>query len=157
MKRKIARTLASTGNLPRGVRGKVWEAMGLKIHETALIATPADIYSREFTMEEGSFINRNFFSDGGPIIIGKNVSIGPDVIFAGAGHEVGSTDRRAGTPNFGKIEVKEGTWIGARVTVLQDVTIAEGCIIAAGAVVTKSTEPNGLYAGVPARRIKDLD
>lgn len=28
-------------------------------------------------------------------------------------------------------------------------------MIGAGAVVTKSTEPNGVYAGVPAKRIKD--
>ena len=37
------------------------------------------------------------------------------------------------------------------------VTIGEGCIVAAGAVVTKDCESHGLYAGVPARRIRDLD
>ena len=40
--------------------------------------------------------------------------------------------------------------------ILSVVNILDGCIIAANSVVTKSTEPNGLYAGVPARRIKDL-
>ena len=43
-----------------------------------------------------------------------------------------------------------------RAIILPGVTIAEGCVIAAGAVVNKSTEPDGLYAGVPARRVKDL-
>lgn len=32
-----------------------------------------------------------------------------------------------------------------------------GGVIAAGSVVTKSTEPNALYAGVPARKVKDLE
>ena len=52
--------------------------------------------------------------------------------------------------------IAKGSALGARVTLLPGVNIAEGCVIAAGAVVTKSTEPNGLYAGVPAKRIKDL-
>ncbi|MBR1536811.1 MAG: hypothetical protein IJ630_07725 [Treponema sp.] len=46
-------------------------------------------------------------------------------------------------------------WIGANVTILDGVTVASGCVLAAGSVVTKSTEPNGVYAGVPARRIKE--
>ena len=32
-----------------------------------------------------------------------------------------------------------------------------GGVIGAGAVVTKSTEPNGLYLGVPAKRVRDLE
>ncbi len=40
--------------------------------------------------------------------------------------------------------------------IMPGVTIAEGCVVAAGAVVTRSTEPNGLYAGNPAVRKKDL-
>lgn len=156
MKKKIARTLASQLNLPKKMRGKLWKVMGLDIHESALIATPAEIYSKDFRMAEGAFINRGLFSDGGPIIIGKNVSIGPRVILGGASHEVGTEGRRAGRATFGKIEIQEGAWVGAGAVILPDVVISQGCIIAAGAVVNKSTEPNGLYAGVPARRIKDL-
>ena len=37
------------------------------------------------------------------------------------------------------------------------VTVGDGCVLAAGAVVTGDCEPDGLYAGVPARRVKDLD
>lgn len=53
--------------------------------------------------------------------------------------------------------MEDGCWLGGNVTVLPGVTIGRGCVIAAGAVVTKSCDPNGLYAGVPARRIRDLD
>ncbi len=34
------------------------------------------------------------------------------------------------------------------------VTIAPGCVVAAGAVVTKDTEPDGVYAGGPAGRVR---
>ncbi|WP_372495087.1 acyltransferase [Nocardioides pinisoli] len=49
-----------------------------------------------------------------------------------------------------------GAWIGAAVTVLPGVTIGPGCVVAAGSVVTADCQANGLYAGVPARRIRDL-
>ena len=47
-------------------------------------------------------------------------------------------------------------WICAGAAILPGVQIASGCVIAAGAVVTHSTAPNGLYAGIPAIRKKDL-
>ncbi|MDE6864117.1 MAG: hypothetical protein K2J41_07020 [Eubacterium sp.] len=52
---------------------------------------------------------------------------------------------------------KKGCWICIDSTILPGVTVEDGCVIAAGSIVTKSTYPNGLYAGAPAQRIKDLD
>lgn len=43
------------------------------------------------------------------------------------------------------------TWLGARVIVLAGVTIGDGCIVAAGSVVTKDLPPDSICAGVPAR------
>jgi acetyltransferase-like isoleucine patch superfamily enzyme len=42
------------------------------------------------------------------------------------------------------------------VSVMPGIVIREGCVIGANALVTRSTEPNGLYLGVPARRVRDL-
>ena len=50
--------------------------------------------------------------------------------------------------------IEDDVWIGANCTILDGVRIAKGCIIGAGSVVSKSTEPFGIYAGVPARLIK---
>jgi acetyltransferase-like isoleucine patch superfamily enzyme len=44
-------------------------------------------------------------------------------------------------------------WIGAQCLVCDNVTIATGCVIGGGSVVTRSTEPFGIYAGVPAKKI----
>lgn len=52
------------------------------------------------------------------------------------------------------IIIEDDVWIGAVVKVLDGVTIAQGCVIGANSVVTKSTEPYGIYVGIPARKIK---
>lgn len=46
-------------------------------------------------------------------------------------------------------------WIGYGATILSGVKIADGCIIAAGALVTKDTECYSIYAGNPAKKIKE--
>lgn len=55
------------------------------------------------------------------------------------------------------ITIKENCWIGAKVTILDGVTIGAGCVIAAGAVVTKDIPPRSVVGGVPARIIKSID
>lgn len=50
--------------------------------------------------------------------------------------------------------VEEDVWIGRNVTLLSGVTIGRGCIVGAGAVVTKPMPPYHIIVGVPARPIK---
>ena len=45
-------------------------------------------------------------------------------------------------------------WIGANATILKGVTVGQGAVIAAGAVVTKDVLPYSIVAGVPAKMIK---
>ena len=47
-------------------------------------------------------------------------------------------------------------WLGANVTVLPGVTIGEGSVIAAGAVVTKDVPANMIAVGVPAKVIRKV-
>jgi acetyltransferase-like isoleucine patch superfamily enzyme len=54
------------------------------------------------------------------------------------------------------IQIGQNCWIGAKVTILDGVTIGNNCVIAAGSIVTKSAEANSVYAGVPAKKIRDL-
>jgi sugar O-acyltransferase (sialic acid O-acetyltransferase NeuD family) len=62
----------------------------------------------------------------------------------------------AGVCLGGGVTIRERTFVGLNATIRDGVTIAPGCVIAAGAVVSKDTEPDGLYGGVPAKRMKDL-
>lgn len=89
-------------------------------------------------------------------IIGNHVGVGPGVAFMTDSHEIGDQNKRVGTTSFPRIEIGDGCWIGANVTILGGVTIGAGTIIAAGALVNKNCEPNCLYGGVPAVLIKRL-
>jgi hypothetical protein len=51
------------------------------------------------------------------------------------------------------VEVGHDVWIGHGATVLPDVTIGNGAVVAAGAVVTHDVEPYEIVGGVPARPI----
>jgi sugar O-acyltransferase (sialic acid O-acetyltransferase NeuD family) len=57
----------------------------------------------------------------------------------------------------GHVNVAERCFIGANATLRDHVTVAAGCVIGAGAVVVADTEPGGVYAGNPARRVRDHD
>ena len=54
------------------------------------------------------------------------------------------------------VTIENGAWIGAGCIVLPGVTIAQDCMIGAGSVVARSTEPSSLYAGNPCKMIKSL-
>ena len=52
-----------------------------------------------------------------------------------------------------EVIIGDDVWIGYGSIILSGVSIAQGCIIAAGSVVTKDTEPYGIYGGNPAKWI----
>lgn len=52
-------------------------------------------------------------------------------------------------------EIGDDVWIGFGSIVMGGVKIANGTIIGAGSVVTHDTEPYSIYAGVPAKKIRD--
>lgn len=57
----------------------------------------------------------------------------------------------------GCIEIMDNTFIGAGATILYNVRIGQNVIVAAGSIVTKDLESNGVYAGVPAKYICSFD
>ncbi|WZH38931.1 MAG: acyltransferase [Microbacterium enclense] len=110
------------------------------------------------TIEDDVFVNQScHFDMQAPIHIARGARIGDHVRFITSDHEVGPPDRRAGPGRSEPIDIGRGSWICSGATILPGVSVAEGNIVAAGAVVTRSTEANCLYAGVPARLIKRLD
>lgn len=74
------------------------------------------------------------------IDIGNNVSIGHNAVIHGA-------------------KIKDNVLIGMGAIILDNAVIGENSIIAAGSVVLTGTivEPGSIYAGVPAKRVKDVD
>jgi len=98
-----------------------------------------------------------FFDLSGPITIGNNVVLGPQVALITGAHAIGPASHRLGDLDPQPIAIGDGSWLGARCTVLPGVTIGPGVVVAAGAVVTKDVQPNVVVAGVPAKVIRYLD
>lgn len=74
-----------------------------------------------------------------------------EVYLAAAGHDVTSAQMAyAHKP----IVIRSGAWVATRALILAGVTIEEGCVVQAGAVVTRSTPPWTVVGGVPARPIR---
>lgn len=140
--------------IPSRIRWRLYKAYGLSV-ERSNISPHVFIGSKRLSIGEGTFINRDcFFSTYAPITIGRDVSIAMRVVVSTSTHEIGPSSRRAGQLQNEPVGIGDGCWIGANVTILPGVTIGAGCIIAAGATVTADCEPNSLYGGVPARKIR---
>jgi acetyltransferase-like isoleucine patch superfamily enzyme len=97
----------------------------------------------------------SFLSGGGDVRIGDYVMIASHVSIYAANHVFTNTDvpmNQQGLSSKG-IVVEHDVWVGTGVRILDGVCIATGSILAAGAVVTKSTEPYSINGGVPAQKI----
>ncbi len=115
-------------------------------------------YGTNIKLGKNVFINiNNYFMDGATIEIGDNVFIGPSCGFYTANHPLDYTNRNQGLEKALPIKVGNNCWFGANVSVMPGVTIGSGCVIAAGAVVTKDMPENSLIAGVPAKVIKTIE
>ena len=108
----------------------------------------------------GQFTFVNFdcvFLDTSPIFIGENAFIGPKCVLACAGHPVNSEQRRTEALTQSKpIHIGNNVWLGASVTIIGGVTIGDGSVIAAGAVVTKDIPAGVVAGGVPCKVIRQI-
>lgn len=142
--------------VPRPARWRLLKLLGARVEKSAISPTTW-LGSLRLAIGHGTFINYGCRIDNSAeVTIGRNCSFGPDVALLTSSHEIGSYEKRAGLAYDLPIRVGDGVWLGARTTILPGISIGDGCIIAAGSVVTRDCEPGGLYAGVPAKRIKDL-
>jgi len=103
------------------------------------------------------YVNINFFVQAsGRVTIGNDVLIGPGTYIISENHTFGNLKKLIRNQDIEKAPVLIGNnvWIGVGVIILPGVTIGDGCVIAAGAVVTKSFPKNSVIGGVPAKIIK---
>ncbi len=94
---------------------------------------------------------------GGDITIGQDVMMGPECVIITRNHDFSRTDipmRLQGYNEEEPVVIGNDVWIGRRVMIMPGVHIGNGCIIAAGAVVTKDVPDFAVVGGVPAKVIK---
>ena len=93
----------------------------------------------------------------GPLEIGDNVMMGPDVRILTSNHRTDRLDIpmcQQGSFPKEKVVIGSDVWIGTRVVILPGVYIGNGSIVAAGAVVSKDVPDYAVVGGVPAKVIK---
>jgi acetyltransferase-like isoleucine patch superfamily enzyme len=142
--------------VPRPLRYVLLRAFGIGT-ATHLISHGCWFGGRDVQVGQGTFVNFGcVFDNLAAVRIGARCDIGMEAMFVTSTHEPGAPERRAGAVGGKPVTVGDGCWIGARVMVMPGVSVGDGCVLAAGAIVTRDCEPHGLYAGVPAQRVRDL-
>lgn len=92
------------------------------------------------------------------IRIGRDVLIAANCTFSATNHAFDDPDApirvQGFQPSRGGIVIEDNVWIGANCVLLDGTYIPTGCVIGAGSVVRSRLEANGLYAGTPAKLIR---
>ena len=92
----------------------------------------------------------------GEVHLGDYVMMAPECIFYTQNHAFDRLDEpmcHQGVQPARPITVGNDVWFGRRVIVMPGVSIGDGCIVGAGAVVTKDIAPFSIVGGVPAQTI----
>lgn len=115
--------------------------------------------ARQVTMGSHVSINRYSILNGeGGITIGDHVLIGPRVIIYSQNHRFDMPGVPFDAQGYIRKSVKIGNdvWLAANVIILPGVTIGDRVVVAAGSVVTDDVPTGSLFAGSPARLVREL-
>lgn len=141
---------------PEELRALFSKLIGKQVDDSFMLFPPFHTdCGKNITIGKNVFINMGCkFQDQGGIFIGDCSLIGHNVVIATLNHAVAPDDR--GTMIPAPVHIGNRVWIGSNATVLPGVTIGDGAIVAAGAVVTRDVPENTVVGGVPARIIRTI-
>ncbi len=161
-------------------RGVYWRLQGMRVGRGTLlppvkITWPHQVrIGRECILEPGIHFKFDGIHSPGPsIVIGDHCFIGGSCEFnICEGLRIGRRSAIASGCKFidhdhgieglrldenqgakAAISLGEDVWLGVNVVVLKGVAIADGAVVGAGAVVTRSIPPHEIWAGIPAKKI----
>lgn len=125
----------------------------LRLGPNSSICMGCFVTGRNIQIGTNSVVNRNVYLDGRALLsIGNNVNISHYTLIQTLTHDPWS-------PDFATQEkpviINDYAWVGARALICPGVTIGEGAVVAAGAVVTRNVEPYTIVGGNPARFIRE--
>ncbi|MBD2148112.1 acyltransferase [Sphaerospermopsis sp. FACHB-1194] len=173
------RFIIPDGQFDTLMRRVLWKALTKKIGNNVIISSEVRFNHPEtFEIGNGVFIGNQTYIQGrfdGKCLIGNHVWIGPgsyfdarnliieDYVGWGPGAKIlGST--HTGVPidvpiiqtdlEIKQVKISMGADIGMNAVILPGITVGEGSIVGAGAVVTKDVPPMAIVAGVPARFLR---
>jgi acetyltransferase-like isoleucine patch superfamily enzyme len=145
--------LRGVGHVPsHHVRRFFYRLAGMHIGKGSTFHGGAIFYdTRNIRIGQDTIIGENAVFDGRcRLIIGSHVDVASEVMIYNAEHDVHSSDFHA---IQAPVIIKDYVFIGPRAIILPGVTIGEGSIVGAGAVVTQDVAPFAIVGGVPAKVI----
>lgn len=129
----------------------VWKLLGVKVGKNSIIRTGTQI-NAPFMIKIGDNCKiHGHLKSRESIKIGNNVEFVENVVISTQSHNVNSPRFEA---IYKPVIIKDNCWISISSVILQGVVLEKGTVVSACAVVTKNTEENGIYAGIPAKLIK---
>ncbi len=148
--------LNNTYHKPEEVRALFSELTGETVDDSFCLFPPFYTdFGKNIHIGKNIFINSGcHFQDQGGITIGDGSCIGHNVVMATINHDLDPAKRGDNHPV--PVVIGKNVWIGSNAVILPGVTIGDGSVVAAGAVVAKNVPPNVVVGGVPARIIKHI-
>lgn len=154
--RRLCAELNAEYHSPEEIIAFMSRITGRDVHDSFRLFTP---FYTDFgkNIHFGTNVFVNFcccFQDQGGIYVGDNVLVGHRVTIATINHGLKPSERHV--HHLKPVRIGNDVWIGSGAIILPGVTIGDGCVIAAGAVVSKDVEAGTIAAGVPAHFIKNV-
>jgi putative colanic acid biosynthesis acetyltransferase WcaF len=113
---------------------RVWAPWNLQCEDTVIVADGAELYNPA------------------PMLLGSHVIVSQGAYLCGATHDY--NDPKFPVVSF-PMRLGRYAWVAARACVSPGVNLGEGAILGLGSVATQDLEPWSIYAGVPARKLKE--
>jgi len=137
-----------------GIKIFLLKAFGAKIGKGLVIKNNVTIkFPWKLTLGDYVWLGENCWIDNlDNVLIGDDVCISQGALLITGNHDYSKSDfpyRNA------PITVEDGAWVGAKAVVAPGVTIASHSILSLGTVITKDTEPYGIYQGNPGVKVRD--
>lgn len=141
------------------IPGSTWRALLLKLFGASVgrgvvIKPYVNIkYPWRLSIGDYSWIGENTWIDNlGRVVIGKNCCISQGALLLCGNHDYSKVTFDL---MVGDITLEDGVWIGARSVVCPGVSCGSHAVLSVGSVATKNLDAYGIYAGVPAQKIRE--
>lgn len=142
------------------IRNLFYALSGIRMGKNSAIHTGLRVYNpSSIILGEGTIVGENCVLDGRDRLqIGSHVDIASEVMIYNSHHDINDEYFRAITK---PVKIEDYVFIGPRAIILPGVTLKKGCVVGAGAVVTKDVPEQAVVGGIPAnvigeRKLKDF-
>ena len=133
---------------------RIWMGTRCSLQENVWLFVGGE--SAQMHIGEYTFIGRNTEIEvAREVRIGRGCLIAPNVFITDHDHGIVAGQMMfEQSSHIAPVIIGNDVWIAANAVILAGVTIGDGAVVAAGAVVTRDVEENTIVGGVPAKRIK---